>query len=116
MTSKERLLAELAKGALTPTQMAEKLGLPKSTIGDLKKILMRNKQIERCGTRRTDKGTGYEGLYCLVVEKPVKPKPKNAFDWRNLDTPPLFSARDIQFGGSLKLDKKEDRVVVYSRA
>jgi hypothetical protein len=116
MTAKDKVLAALANGAMTPTQMAEKLGLSKSTIGDVKKVLMRTKQIERCGTCRTAKGTGYEGLYALVVEKPPRPKAKNAFDWRNLDTPPLFTAKDIPFGINTNMNKKEDRVVVYSRA
>tara|TARA_R110000868_G_scaffold25596_3_gene99726 strand:+ start:574 stop:924 length:351 start_codon:yes stop_codon:yes gene_type:complete len=116
MNSKEKVLAVLAHGAMTPSQLAIKLKLAKSTIGDIKKSLVRTGKIERCGTSRTDKGSGYEGLYCIKVEKPPRPKAKNAFDWRNLDTPPMFSARDISFNHSTCLIKKEDRVVVYSRA
>jgi hypothetical protein len=91
--------------------MAE-LALSKGQVNACLRPMLSEELIEVKGLKPLDRGFGNERIFGLAVKKIAV----NAFDWRNLDTPPLFSARDIQFGGSLKLDKKEDRVVVYSRA
>ena len=69
--------------------------------------------IEEVGERPGANGFGIEKVWGLVT---VRPKAKNAFDWQNWETEANYSAREIAYSHSQFANKREKRVIVYSRA
>lgn len=117
MNTKEKILKALQSGPKTSSQLVDFTGTNKSTVNDNRRALMRHKLIVKCGEKKTlGGGTGYEGVYCLTTEFVEKKVAKNVFDWRNWEPQAGYSARELAYSSSLFLNKKESRVIVYSRA
>lgn len=117
MTIKDRLLETLSTGPKTSSQLVDAAKSTRRTVNDVRRTLMRHKIIEKCGEVKTlNRGTGYEGVYCMITEKPEKKVAKNAFDWRNWEPQAGYSARELAYSYSSFTNKKESRLIVYSRA
>jgi hypothetical protein len=77
--------------------------------------LVKKGLIEEVGTRLNKDGKGTEKIWGLI-QGGKKVEAVNAFDWRNWETKAHFSKREIAYSNSQFLNKKESRVIVYSRA
>jgi hypothetical protein len=112
-TIREQILAALAEGPLSSKEIATKINSHVEAIKKIRADLMHKGQIEVVGQRLGNKGVGSEKIWALTK---VKPKAINAFDWRNWQSEPMFSAREIAYSNSQFLNRTEKRVIVYSRA
>lgn len=117
MNIKEKILQSLVDGPKTSSQLIKLTNSSKSSVSDMRRTLMRHGLVKKCGETATNNGgTGYEGVYCLVVNKIQKKEAINAFDWRNWNSPPMYSERELAYSYASFANKKEGRVIVYSRA
>jgi len=117
MNIKDKIVESLMDGPKTSSELIKLTNSSKSSVSDMRRTLMRHGLVEKCGEIRTNNGgTGYEGVYCLVVNKLQKKEAINAFDWRNWNSPPMYSERELAYSNSSFLNRKETRVIVYSRA
>ena len=114
-TMRQQIVAALAKGHMSSKELADYLKCDLEKTRHMRPDLVKKGLIEEVGTRLNKDGKGTEKIWGLVqVGKKVKAV--NAFDWRNWETQAHFSAREIAYSNSQFLNKKESRVIVYSRA
>ena len=98
---------------MSSKEIATQINCHMEAIKKIRADLMNKGQIEAIGSRPGAKGVGLEKIWALVK---VKPKPTNAFDWRNWQSEAMFSAREIAYSNSQFYNRTEKRVIVYSRA
>ena len=113
LTIRSKILEALAEGQLSSKEIAARINCHVQAIKKIRSDLIEKGQIEEVGYRLGEKGVGREKIWGLVK---VKPKAVNAFDWRNWQSEAMFSAREIAYSNSQFLNRKETRVIVYSRA
>jgi len=115
ITMRQQILAALAKGNMSSKEIADHLKCDLEKTKHMRPDLVRKGLIEEVGTRLNKDGKGLEKIWGLV-KGGEKVKAVNAFDWRNWETQAHFSAREVAYSNSQFLNKKESRVIVYSRA
>ena len=117
MSTKDDILKALQDGAKSSSQLLAITGASKSAVNDNRRTLMRYKLVVKCGEVKTPNGgAGMEGVYCLTAALVEKKVAKNAFDWRNWESQAGYSPRELAYSNASFLNKKESRVIVYSRA
>lgn len=117
MSTRDKILKALQSGPKTSSQLVEATAGSRSSVNDVRRALMRHKLVVKCGEVKTmNRGTGYEGVYCLITDIVEKKVAKNAFDWRNWEPQAAYSARELAYSNASFLNRKEARVIVYSRA
>ena len=115
LTMRQQILAALSEGNMSSKEIAEHLKCDVEKTKHMRPDLVKKGLIEEVGVRLNKDGKGTEKIWGLV-QGDKKVKAVNAFDWRNWETQVHFSAREIAFSNSQFLNKKESRVIVYSRA
>lgn len=117
MTTREMILKALKSGPKSSTQLVEMTNSSKENVYEVRRTLMRQGLVLKCGQVKTlNAGTGWEGVYCLTEQNVKKVKAKNAFDWRNWESQAGYSERELAYSSASYLNRKETRVIVYSRA
>ena len=115
LTMRQQILAALSEGNMSSKEIADHLKCDVEKTKHMRPDLVKKGLIEEVGVRLNKDGKGTEKIWGLV-QGGKKVKAVNAFDWRNWETQVHFSAREIAFSNSQFLNKKESRVIVYSRA
>ena len=117
MSTRDEILKALQDGPKSSSQLVSITGLSKSSVNDMRRTLMRHKLVVKCGEVKTlNGGVGMEGVYCLTAALVEKKVAKNAFDWRNWEPQAAYSERELAYSNASFLNRKESRVIVYSRA
>lgn len=112
-TIREQILEALAEGHMSSKEIAAHINCHVQAIKKVRSDLIEKGQIEEVGYRLGDKGVGREKIWGLVK---AKPKAVNAFDWQNWASPSMYSARELAYSNASYANRKEPRVIVYSRA
>ena len=113
LTIRFKILEALAEGQLSSKEIAARINCHVQAIKKIRSDLIEKGQIEEVGYRLGDKGVGREKIWGLVK---VKPKAVNAFDWQNWASPSMYLARELAYSNASYANRKEPRVIVYSRA
>lgn len=112
-TIREQILSALSEGPLSSKELSKKIQGHSESVKHNRTKLVEENLVQEVGERTGANGFGTEKVWALVT---IRPKAKNAFDWQNWKTEANYSAREIAYSHSQFNNKREKRVIVYSRA